>query len=588
MDAGERVLALSLDPAHSLGDALGVELGPEPTVVEGVRGLSAFELDAELEKARFLEQHRPSLLRLLEGGTYLEQADIESFLGLSLPGVDELAALLRLMGLITGDAMPRVVIDTAPTGHTLRLLSLPRTAQAWLNALRAMEAKHRAVAEALAGTYPGDEATRFLAQLGSDLDRLAALLIDAERTRFVLVTTGEPVVLAETRRLRDALAREHLAIGGVLVNRAAAALDAEEAFAGLPIAHVPLLPQEPCGPEGLRRFAAAAHGSPLRSGPRAKAAAEAQSGQEDGLRVGQPFLPPADRRIYLVGGKGGVGKTTIASAVAVHLARETGGRVLLLSTDPAGSLTDVFGTDRPAGVELRQVEAKAAWESFRQEYRAETERLFANLLGRGLTAEADRRVVERLVDLAPPGVDELMAMLEVVDLAEVPSYNALVLDTAPTGHLLRLLEMPSVGIEWAHALLRLLLKYREVVGLGEMAERILGLARALRSLRARLADRARTMLLIVALPESLSIPETGRLLSRLERLGLVPGVLIVNRLLMESGEVVPERVPAARRLLQLEGAPPAAGAPEWEREPRGVEELLKFAQSWRRVEQHGS
>ncbi|HEX2090905.1 MAG TPA: ArsA family ATPase [Longimicrobiaceae bacterium] len=579
-DAGERVLVLSTDPAHSLGDALGVLLGPEPRPVPGVEGLSALEVDAERERARFLEEHRDAVLRTVERGTYLERDEAAGFLDLALPGMDELAAVLRLMELAGESSGLRVVVDTAPTGHTLRLLDLPRLARDWIAALEAMEDRHREVALALAGAYREDEAARDLARLRVRVERLAALLADPAHTRFLLVTTPEPVVHAETRRYLDTLRGRGIAVGGIVVNRVTSLRGGALVPDGVPVVHLPLLPRDPRGVEALRGF-----GRPPSLDP---SPTRGEGGTALRITVGPPWFPPADRRLYLVGGKGGVGKTTVASALAVRLAEEGRAPILLMSTDPAGSLGDVFGTavspdpvpvPGAPGVLLRQVDAEAGWEAFRAEYRGEVERLFAELLGRGLSATADREVVGRLVDLAPPGVDEAMALGDVIDLLGGGEYNALVIDTAPTGHLLRLLEMPALALEWSHALLRLFLRYREVLGLGEVAERVLRFARLLRELRARLEDRTHTFFLAVALPEALSVPETERMAARLRELRIPPDALLVNRLLTPRGIAAGREGHAARLLAIL---PVAAAAPErGEGGPRGAAELLRFAHSWR-------
>ncbi|HEX2188148.1 MAG TPA: ArsA family ATPase [Longimicrobiaceae bacterium] len=593
-DSGERVLTLSVDPAHSLGDALGTLLGPEPAPVPGAPGLEAFETDAERERARFVAEHRETLLALAERGTYLDRADVDGFLDLALPGMDELAAVLRLLELADADPALRVVVDTAPTGHTLRLLDLTRTAGDWIAALEAMEARHRAVALALVGAYLPDPAARDLAALRAGVERLAACLADPARTRFVLVATPEPVVLAETRRYLAALRDRHVAVGALVVNRApdgdaVSAADLGLAGEGVPVVRVPLLDPEPRGVEGARRVAAAEAALPPAPSP---LAGEGENGATAALTHGPPWFPPTDRRLYLVGGKGGVGKSTVASALAARLAAEGRAPVLLMSTDPAGSLGDVWGAavgadavaaEGAPGLRLRQVDAAAEWEAFRAEYREQVERLFAGLGGPGISATADREVVARLVDLAPPGVDEAMALGDVIDLLEGGEYNALVLDTAPTGHLLRLLEMPAVALDWSHALLRLLLRYREVVGLGETAERVLRFSRTLRGLRGRLEDPSHTWLLAVALPEALSVPETERLAGRLRAMGVAPGALLVNRLL-DGGGMLPGRAEEAARLLALPGFPEAAAAPEWNGPgPRGAAALLRFARSWRRL-----
>lgn len=621
-DSGARVLVLSTDPAHSLGDALGAQLGPDPAPVPDAPGLEALEVDAERERARFLERHREALIRLAERGTYLERDDVAGFLDLALPGMDELAAVLRLLELAEADPALHVIVDTAPTGHTLRLLDLPRAAGGWIAALEAAEDRHREVSLALAGAYRPDEAARCLAALRSGVDRLASLLRDPARARFVLVSTPEPVIAAETRRYLAALRARGVAVAAVAVNRvpdggASPAPDLGPEGAGVPVVAIPLLAGDPAGVHELRALAASLRplapeegaspgpscrtwqggkptgrwGAPEESvclSPRSGRVTHLRRGlppptsltePPDPISVGAPWFAPPDRSLYLVGGKGGVGKSTVASALAARLAEEARAPVLLMSTDPAGSLGDVWeahvGPDPvPApgapGVGLRQVDAEAAWNAFRES------------VPDGGPAAADREVIRRLVETAPPGVDEVAALADVIDLLERGEYNALVLDTAPTGHLLRLLEMPSVALDWSHALLRLLLRYREVTGLGETAERVLRFSRTLRGLRARLEDRAHTWVLAVALPEALSVPETARLAARLDGLGVAPGALLVNRLLADGG-VLPGRAAEAAALLALPGFPQTAAAPELGGGPRGAAELLRFARAWRRV-----
>jgi arsenite/tail-anchored protein-transporting ATPase len=594
-ERGEPILVLSVDPAHSLGDALEVALGPEPRAVPGAPNLAAMEVDADRERTAFLERYRDELATLFVRGTFLTPEEVEAWLGLPVPGMDEMAAMLRLMELSREGRYARVVVDTAPTGHTLRLLAAPELVRGWVGLLGALDARHRAVEQAFAPVpRPADPAHRFLDALDADLGRLAACLSDPGHTRFLLVTTPEPVVLAETGRLRESLLDAGVALGGVVVNRTGGEADA--ALRGLweerrvPIVFLPLLHQDPRGVDGLRRFAAHACPAPATTPPSPTAA---DPGAGAGVRTGGRYRPPTDRRLYLVGGKGGVGKTTVASALALALADAGRAPVLLLSTDPAGSLSDVWDTPvgdaasaapGAAGVALRQLDASAEWSAFRAAYRQETERLFAGLLGSSLSAGADRRVAERLLGVAPPGVDELMALLQTVDVLDLPAYNALVVDTAPTGHLLRLLEMPRLALDWAHAILRLLLRYREAVGLGGIAERVLRFARDVRRLRELLQDARSTWVGVVALPEALSVPETARLLQRLRTLRMDADVLLVNRLFEAGGEVPPSRSRAAGALLRPQRAEIRAGAPAWEAGPRGAGELRRFAAAWRQLE----
>jgi arsenite/tail-anchored protein-transporting ATPase len=222
------------------------------------------------------------------------------------------------------------------------------------------------------------------------------------------------------------------------------------------------------------------------------------------------------------------------------------------------------------------------WDAFRGEYRAGAEQLLAGLVG-GASADADRGVTERLLDLAPPGIDELMALVQVVDLTGDRRYDALILDTAPTGHLLRMLELPGVALEWTRALLRMLLKYREVTGLGGMAERVLHLSRDLRRLRELLQDPRECWFLGVALPEALSVPETRRLLARLRRLGITPGALLVNRALGADGGLLAADRVGALVAPDDDDAMVFAAAPDRAAGPVGPEALAAFAEGWREL-----
>jgi arsenite-transporting ATPase len=246
-------------------------------------------------------------------------------------------------------------------------------------------------------------------------------------------------------------------------------------------------------------------------------------------------------RLIAFTGKGGVGKTTCAAATAVALARRRpGARVLVLSVDPAHSLGDALGVvlgdaerqvpGAPPGLRARELDADAALARTRERYRAAVEETFDSLLrGSRFDVAYDRQALHGLMDLAPPGLDELFGVLSVVEalFERRPACDVVVLDTAPTGHALRLLEMPVTALAWVHALLAILLKYREIVGLGEVAAELVATARRLRELRVLLGDGAQARVVAVTRAAELPRRETERLLSRLRRLKLsVPAVLV--------------------------------------------------------------
>lgn len=578
--SGGEVQILSLDPAHSLGDALAMELENRPLPHPGLPALQAAEVDFAAERSAFLAREGRALAALLQRGTYLSDAEVERFLELELPGLAEIAAYLRLLSLSDAAGPGRLICDTAPTGHTLRLLDLTRSVRGWIEALVAMEEKHRAVALGLTRAYRPDASAELVARLRRGVERLAGRLQDPSCTAFVLVETPEPVVREESDRYAERLERAGMRLAGRVVNRAAGGVPPGAA------AWLPPLDSEPTGLEGLRAFAAAAAGgeSAAASAPGRVTTGRTREIPERGVA----YAPPVERTLHLVAGKGGVGKSTVAAGLALRAA-EAGRRTLLLSVDPAGSLGDLLGTEvagdpRPVpgapGLEVAQLAAEGAWEDFIAEHRAEIERLLGELLGGGGGADLDRRVVVALLDAAPPGIDELMGVMESVDHLRKGRYDALVLDTAPTGHLLRLLEMPGVALEWVHELLRLLLRYRDALGLGAAAEGLLEVARDLRGFEDLLRDPGRTAVYVVTLPEALSLPEIERLLMRLSELGIEVEVLLVNRAPRTGAEG--DRAARMRDLLDLE-MPSVASLPQLQSGPRGAEALRRFAHEWRHL-----
>jgi arsenite-transporting ATPase len=193
------------------------------------------------------------------------------------------------------------------------------------------------------------------------------------------------------------------------------------------------------------------------------------------------------------------------------------------------------------------------------------------LRGSRLDVAFDREVVQQLIDLAPPGLDELFAILTVIEAlfhrAPAP-YDLIVLDTAPTGHALRLLQMPAAALEWVHALIAILLKYRAVVGLGALATDLVEIARDLRALQDLLRDPARARVVTVTRAGALPRLETERLLARLRALEIPVSAVLVNA-------VSPGERPSASWKGYAMICAPAVFPP-----PRGVDELRQWAWRW--------
>lgn len=575
---GDPRILISVDPAHSLGDALGIELEAELRAVPGVPQLRALEVDAAHERHRFLQHHRQALLSLLEEGTYMDADDAADLLDQAIPGLDEVAALLRL-GELLAEGTP-LIIDTAPAGHTLRLLESPELARSWLDSMLALEDRREVVSNALVGAHPPDATTLRLRQISEELHSIEATLRDPQQTRFVLVTTNEPLVAAETLRLHDELSQRRIPIGGVVVNRATS--QAPAAFpVDAQVVVVPLLPLHPVGIDALQSLGARLTDEQVRE------RWTAQPLRSGDLSLDGLYTPPLTKSLYLAAGKGGVGKSTVAATVALRL-RDEARRVPLLGVDPAGSLSELLR--RPVGdaarevptapgLWVRQLHRRRAWDAFRARYQETAAQLFRGIVGGPMSTGPGEALVEQLEQLTPPGIDELAGVMEVIDALELGGYDAVVVDCAPTGHFLRMMEMPQVALGWTHETMRLLLKYREVVAPGALGEQLLELAGQLRAFSARLRTSDDCWPLIVTLPDGLAVAETKRLVDRLQAMSITPGTVLLNR-----SDAPGSGLDSAAALAELDAdprSPDFAAAPSLPDGPTGVAELRAFGRQWR-------
>lgn len=552
--SSERFLLLSVDPAHSLLDSLGSEAPPA--------NLDVRELDAAACLAVFNERHRGELREIARRGTFLDEEDIGRFLGLSLPGMDEVFALLEIAELAREGAHRTVVVDTAPTGHTLRLLAVPELLRAWLDMLDTLLAKHRYMTEVFRGAYRRDAQDELILNLSSALTR-AEDLFRSKASCFVPVAEPEAPSLLETARLLSSLRERRINVGDVVINRVVPALDCA-ACAGARSAQMRALARNGADLGDRRLWALPLHAGEVRGAaelsslwrgatplpldaavtlPGAAAPPRAPNHESSGLRsagVERPAeLPGEGVRLIVFAGKGGVGKTTLACATALRIARGgvRGGparRVSLFSTDPARSLGDALGraigpepVEIAPGVRALALDAAAELAAWQERYLDE--------LADALSSESinidftfDQRVMEGLFQLCPPGVDEIMALTRVVDLLSEDPRDVLVLDTAPTGHLVRLLEMPALLDQWLKAIFAVLLKYKDVLRVPRFADGMIKLSRDLKALRALMTDPARASLYAVTIPTSMALEETRDLLASCGRLRIPARRLFIN------------------------------------------------------------
>jgi arsenite-transporting ATPase len=596
---GAAFLLASTDPAHSVKDCLAGSTPPP--------NLQVIELDAQECLAAFKRQHGSKLYAIASRGTFLDHYDISRFLELSLPGLDELMASLEIARWAAAGRYQTIVVDTAPTGHTLRLLAMPALLHNWLQALDALLAKHRYMRTLFSGAVNRDEVDAFLDGLAGSVKQMEDLLRDSGRSRFVPVMLAEAMSLSETRSLLAELKRARVPVNDIVVNRLwpenecplcadgrlqqsrilSEIFDSRElapyAWWGLP-----LYAKEVRGAEGLPAFwggltrLTGAPASPLarrfhisagschnlngraalprrlESGrsssfalpgreisglaPRAVSLSPPHAGggegrgEEDSNRfTGGTARPLGEKTLLLFAGKGGVGKTTLACATSVRLAQDwPGGEVLLFSTDPAHSLADCLGV--PVGPEPKrichgltalEIDAGAEFRALKQLYSEELQSFLRSLLAE-MDLAFDREAMERIVDLSPPGMDEVMALTRVMDLCEQHDYHTLVLDSAPTGHLIRLLETPELVDCWLKVFFGLFLKYKQIFRLPKVSQRLVEMSRALKRLRALLADPAQCALCGVAILTDMAFAETTDLLAACRRMQVHAPLLFLN------------------------------------------------------------
>jgi arsenite-transporting ATPase len=244
--------------------------------------------------------------------------------------------------------------------------------------------------------------------------------------------------------------------------------------------------------------------------------------------------PPPQTTLLLFAGKGGVGKTTLACATALHLAQDRAGKkVLLFSTGPAHSLSSCLGTPigpRPKlvfpGVDAMEIDSESEFRALKKQYAGDIQK-FLESISSNFDLTFDRAVLERILDLSPPGLDEVMGLTRVMALLASGGYDVLVLDSAATGHLIRLLELPGIVDQWLKAFFDLFLKYPQIFRLTRFSQELVSMSKNLKRFRRLLTDPARSAIYAVSIPTDMALEETRDLLAACVRLGVsVPGLFL--------------------------------------------------------------
>lgn len=547
-ESGKRVLIVSTDPASNLDEVLETPLGSRPTPIAGAPNLYALNIDPEASARDYRERMVAPYRGILPAAAIASME--EQFSGACTVEIAAFDEFAKLLGDPASTAeFDHVIFDTAPTGHTLRLLTLP---SAWSGFI----ASSTGGASCL-GPLAGLEKQKAL--YADTVARLA----DPTQTRVVLVARADAASLREAERTRGELAELgvgnlELVINGLfsaassddrvaqaLAGRSADALSQMPTGLGtLPRRVVPFLPRGTVGLVALRAVCSTA------STEHTLVSSTATTSLPPGLPALIEELAAAGRGVIMTMGKGGVGKTTIAAAIAVALAGR-GFKVRLSTTDPAAHLTATLGGELN-GLSVSRIDPQAEVAAYSEEVLARA--------GKDLDPSG-RAMLEE--DLRSPCTEEIAVFRAFAREVDAGEQGFVVLDTAPTGHTVLLLDA-------AEAYHREVMRTR-----GEMPE-------AVTQLLPRLRDAAFTRVIVVTLAEATPVHEAERLQRDLARAGITPFAWVIEQSLLASGARDPQlslrgeyEIPFIRRVAD-ELAPRCALVPWVAVAPVGLEGLRQL------------
>jgi arsenite-transporting ATPase len=527
-EEGKKTLIVTTDPASNLADVFEQAIGHHITSIEGVPNLWAMEIDPDTATQEYIghamEPIRaafpPQIVKVLE-----EQ--------MSGPCTAEVAAFDRFTDFLEPPANHEtvfnvVIFDTAPTGHTIRLLELPAE---WSQSIDTASAGN-------GQTCIGPAAA--IQDAKHKYERALAAMRDGSRTTFIFVLNPEAISIKETHRSIDELRKlgiqnYRLIINGI-ISPEAAENDLFAARAGMqarylkeiesefpyPKQYMTMLDGEIKGIQRLQQVAKIFFDgcSPAKTfitetiEPQTAIAATPQA------ELRTRIQPNGHRRTVFFAGKGGVGKTVASCITAVWLSRQ-GYKTLLLTTDPAAHLGDVL--DTPVGDEIApvpgqpnlwavKIDPKAAAETYK-------ERILTDARKRGRPETAIATMEE---ELNSPCTEEMAAFDKFIEYASEEGWQAVIFDTAPTGHTLRLLELP---VDWSKQLDVKIFASVDTSAADDVAKQRFG--RVIDMMR----DPEQSTFAFVMYPEATPIVEAWRAAKELGTVGIHPGLVVANMII---------------------------------------------------------
>jgi arsenite-transporting ATPase len=523
-DEGKRTLIVTTDPASNLADVFEQPIGHNITPIAGVSNLSAMEIDPDKATQEYIDRAMAPIRAAFPPQMVLVMEE-----QMSGPCTAEVAAFDRFTDFLdvpaeNGAAFDVVIFDTAPTGHTIRLLELPAE---WSQSIQA-------ASEGNGQTCLGPAAAIQEAQ--HKYERALAAMRQFSQTTFVFVLHPEAISIKETRRAIGELRKLDIENYRLIINSIippegtqnplfAARAEMQkrylveiEATLPYPKQRMSLLAGEIRGVERLRQVGSAffdgisATLSPLPMGE--KPVKRTVSSFDDVRKLVQPN---GHRRTVFFAGKGGVGKTVASCITAVWLARQ-GYKTLLLTTDPAAHLGDVL--DTPVGDDVTPVSGQANLWAVNIDPKAAAETYKARILDDARQRGRPESTIEVMAEeLDSPCTEEMAAFDKFIEYASQEGWQAVVFDTAPTGHTLRLLELP---MDWSKQLDVKIFASVDTTAADDVAKQRFG--KVIEMMR----DPEQSAFAYVMYPEATPILEAWRASQELGTVGIRPGLVVAN------------------------------------------------------------
>lgn len=518
---GQRTLIVTTDPASNLADVFEQKIGHHITPIEGFETLYAMEIEPDAATQEYRE-------KIIAPFRELMPEDIIASLEeqFNSPCTTEIASFDRFVDFMQNEEYDIVIFDTAPTGHTIRLLELPVD---W--------SKH--IEEAAQG---GGQTCIGPVQVIQDskekYDKAINLLRDTDKTVFTFVMRPEELSLYETERAAKELATIGVKPGEIIVNgllpESVCDIDffrkrftvqqqvlkkVDQAFATAK-KYIQLKNCEVKGVSALKRVAEELYGQPMLENPESACVDTESTVQLEAPDYKTLFAMTPDKRLFFFTGKGGVGKTTVSCIMAVHLA-DKGIKTLLVTTDPAAHLGEVL--DQQVGSEPTSITNTLDAVMIDQE---EASRHYkARILAEAASKYSQDMLIAMEEELNSPCTQEMAAFDRFTEFIQSEAYQAIVFDTAPTGHTLRLLELP---FDYAKQVQMMVALSNDSKASKQSVQN------KYQAITSILKDRQQTVFGLVLYPESTPIVESYRAMVDLKTAGIETQWVVANMVLTED------------------------------------------------------